>query len=73
MRAKSDEGMFDPVCGRLVGTAAPHAVEYGKRTYFFCSDQCQERFERQAERTRMKDLARMGALLSNQKVRWGVA
>ncbi len=73
MHAKGDEAVFDPVCGKPVAPRASHAFEYKKRTYFFCSDQCKERFERQAERLRMKDLARMGALFAHQKVRWGVA
>ena len=73
MHLKGDEAMFDPICGKPVGPEPSHTVEYKKRTYFFCSDHCKERFERQAERLRMKDLARMGALFAKQKVRWGLA
>jgi YHS domain-containing protein len=73
MRAKADEAVFDPICGDPVSPGASLAVEYRKRKYFFCSEHCKERFEHQAERTRMKDLARMGALFANEKVRWGVA
>jgi YHS domain-containing protein len=73
MQAKGDELAFDPICGRRVDPSGSQAVEYGKRKYFFCSMRCKERFERQAERHRLQDLARMGALFANQKVRWGVA
>ena len=74
MQAKSDDtSRFDPICGRRVDPAGAQAVEYKKRKYFFCSERCKERFEHQAERSRVQDLARMGALFANQKVRWGVA
>ena len=73
MQAKGDEAMLDPICGKPVRPGSSHSFEYKKRTYFFCSDECKERFERQAERLRMKDLARMGALFAHEKVRWGVA
>jgi YHS domain-containing protein len=72
MQTKGDDTMFDPICGKRVDPTG-EAVEYKKRKYFFCSDRCKERFERQAERHRVQDLARMGALFANQKVRWGVA
>jgi YHS domain-containing protein len=73
MQTKRDEALFDPICGKPVDPATSHAVEYKKRTYYFCSAQCKERFERQTERQRMKDLARLGALFARHKVRWGVA
>jgi YHS domain-containing protein len=73
MQAKHDDASFDPICGKRVDPGGAQAVEYKKRKYFFCSDRCKERFERQAERHRVQDLARMGALFANQKVRWGVA
>ena len=73
MQAKGDEAMLDPICGKPVRPGSSHRFEYKKRTYFFCSDDCRERFERQAERLRIKDLARMGALFAHQKVRWGLA
>ena len=73
MQTKGGDAMFDPICGKRVDPAARHAVEYRKRTYFFCSARCKERFERQAERHRVKDLARMGALFAKDRVRWGVA
>ncbi len=57
MQTKSDEAMFDPICGKCVDSTASHSVEYKKRTYLFCSLSCKERFEHQAERLRMKDLA----------------
>ena len=73
MQAKGDEAMFDPICGKPVRHGSSHVFEYKKRTYFFCSDECKQRFEHHTERLRMKDLARMGALFANHKVRWGVA
>ena len=73
MQAKSDDLTFDPICGRRVDPVGSQAIEYKKRKYFFCSGGCKERFEHQAERHRVQDLARMGALFQNQKVRWGVA
>ncbi len=69
----TDDLTFDPICGKPVDPRGSQAVEYKKRKYFFCSGHCKERFERQAERHRVQDLARMGALFQNQKVRWGVA
>lgn len=72
MQPKGD-GTFDPICGQRVEPDASFRAEYKRRTYFFCSPGCRERFERQAERHRVRDLARMGALLSDQRVRWGQA
>ena len=73
MQTKGDEATFDPICGKRVDPADAGGVEYKRRTYFFCSERCKERFERQAERHRIHDLARMGALFAGQKVRWGLA
>ncbi len=73
MQPKRDDTAFDPICGKRVDPTGAQAVEYKKRKYFFCSGGCKERFERQAERHRVQDLARRGALFANQKVRWGVA
>ena len=73
MQPKHDDASFDPICGRRVDPAGAQALEYKKRKYFFCSDRCRARFEHQAERHRMHDLARLGMLFAKQKVRWGVA
>lgn len=73
METKGGEAMFDPICGKPVTPSALHTAEYKRRTYFFCSCQCREGFKRWAEGLRMKDLARLGALFANEKVRWGVA
>ena len=73
MHAKGDDTSFDPICGKPVDPDGAQALEYKRRKYFFCSERCKARFERQAERHRVQDLARMGALFANQKVRWGVA
>jgi YHS domain-containing protein len=73
MQTKGDDASFDPICGKRVDPVGAQAVEYKKRKYFFCSGRCRERFERQAERHRVQDLARLGALFARQKVRWGLA
>jgi YHS domain-containing protein len=40
----------DPVCGRDVAiTRAPASTDYAGTTYFFCSLECQQDFERQPE------------------------
>ncbi len=72
MQTKRDDGIYDPICGKRVDGGS-HVVEHGQRRYSFCSLKCKERFERQIERRRLQDLARMGALFAYQKVRWGVA
>jgi YHS domain-containing protein len=65
---------LDPVCGRhLEEPEGQPSTEYKKRRYFFCSENCRHAFERQAERFRMNELARAGALLSPGRVRWGIS
>jgi YHS domain-containing protein len=65
---------LDPVCGRsLENEEGQPSSEYKKRKYFFCSEKCRSAFEKQAERFRMNDLARAGALMSPSRVRWGLA
>ncbi len=65
---------IDPICGkRLEAEAGAPTAEYKKRRYYFCSDRCQKLFEQRTERSRMSHLAKVGALLSNGKVRWGLA
>lgn len=65
---------YDPICGVPVenGDRTP-CSEYKKRRYFFCSQKCKEEFERAAERIRMQEAARAGALFTHGKVRWGLA
>jgi YHS domain-containing protein len=63
----------DPICGKAVDPSDAASTEYKKRRYYFCSPTCKERFERHAERLRVQELARMGALFARQKVTWGVA
>ncbi|WP_440992101.1 YHS domain-containing protein [Haloarchaeobius baliensis] len=37
---------IDPVCGmELSAGDAATTVQYGGKTYYFCSDECRERFE----------------------------
>jgi YHS domain-containing protein len=76
MRTEDDEEggvSIDPICGRPVVEDDSDALEYKKRKYFFCSDGCRDRFERQAERIHVGELAKAGALFGERKVRWGVA
>ncbi len=66
--------VFDPVCGKKVeSSAGVPTSEYKKKRYFFCSDRCRHAFEREAERNRLSELAKAGALLSKGRVRWGLA
>jgi YHS domain-containing protein len=66
--------VFDPICGKKVsaGQKTPTS-EYKKKRYFFCSDRCRATFDREAERLRLHELAKVGALLSKGRVRWGLA
>jgi YHS domain-containing protein len=67
---------FDPVCGRGLVVGGPFTVrlEHHGRTFHFCSEGCRERFERLAERVRIGEVMKMGALFAaSEKVRWGVA
>lgn len=67
------ERSHDPVCGKPVDPERAPATDYKKRRYYFCSSRCKERFEQQTEKMRLQELARLGALFANAKVRWGVA
>ncbi len=65
---------FDPVCGKKVDQdGKTPTTEYKKKRYFFCSERCKQAFEREAERMRLQELAKVGALLSKGRVRWGLA
>ena len=65
---------IDPVCGkRVAGSEAGPTFEFKRRRYYFCSGRCQAAFERRAERSRLSHLAKIGALLTNGRVRWGLA
>ncbi|HXN84002.1 MAG TPA: TRASH domain-containing protein [Myxococcales bacterium] len=62
------------MCGvKVVERTAPHTAEYKRRRYVFCSARCKLEFERAAERIRMQETARAGALFTQGKVRWGLA
>jgi YHS domain-containing protein len=64
----------DPICGvKVVDSAAPHTAEYKRRRYVFCSARCKHEFERAAERIRMHEAARAGALFTQGRIRWGLA
>ena len=66
---------IDPICGRPVVEDDSESFEYKRRTYYFCSKACRGRFVRRAERLRVHELARLGALFADKekKARWGVA
>jgi YHS domain-containing protein len=65
---------YDPICGVAVeGRSQAPTSEYKKRRYFFCSDKCKSEFEHAAERIRMQEAARAGALFTQGRVRWGLA
>jgi len=72
-----DEGVaVDPVCGHTLHAASSSTVrlEHRGHTFHFCSEGCRERFERLAERVRVGEVMKMGALFApSEKVRWGVA
>ena len=71
---KSVGESYDPICGiKVAGSLMSPNSEYKKRRYFFCSQKCKHEFERAAERIRMQETARAGALFSQGKVRWGIA
>lgn len=63
----------DPICGRSVPVPATERAEYRARTYHFCSAACRERFLAQAERFRVAELARAGALFERPKTSFGLA
>jgi YHS domain-containing protein len=65
---------FDPICGKKIGPGRRiPTLEYKKKHYFFCSEGCRQAFERRAERLRMSELAKAGALLSKGRILWGLA
>ena len=65
---------YDPICGVPVESSdGTPSSEYKKRRYFFCSQKCKYEFERAAERIRMQEAARAGALFTHGKVKWGLA
>ena len=65
---------YDPICGvRLCAEDHSPSSEYKKRRYFFCSNKCKAEFDKAAERIRMHEAAKAGALFTLGKVRWGLA
>ncbi len=64
---------IDPICGKPVVEEDADSFEYKLRTYYFCSPRCRGRFERQAERIRVAELARRGTLFGGSKAHWGLA
>jgi YHS domain-containing protein len=73
--ARHGEGSvsIDPICGKPVVEREADSFDYKRKTYYFCSPRCRARFELQAERIRVGELARIGALFAKKKARWGVA
>lgn len=65
---------YDPICGKKVQPVQQTpSAQYKQRTYYFCSDGCKDDFSKAAERVRLHEAAKAGALLSHGKVRWGLA
>jgi YHS domain-containing protein len=65
---------YDPICGvRVENGGARPSSEYKKRRYYFCSHRCKAEFDKAAERIRMQEVARAGALFTQGKVRWALA
>lgn len=73
MREDESGVAVDPICGRPVIEDDSEELEYKKRKYFFCSPACRSRFERQAERIHVGELAKAGALFGDRRARWGLA
>jgi YHS domain-containing protein len=74
MALECDGGMaIDPICGRPVLAADADSLEYKRRTYYFCSEGCRGRFERQADRIHVGELAKRGSLFAENNALWGVA
>lgn len=65
---------YDPICGKkVVPREETPSASYKKRSYHFCSESCREEFERAAQRVRLHEAARAGALLTDGRIRWGLA
>ncbi len=64
---------IDPICGQPVIEEDGPSFRYKRRTYYFCSARCRGRFARRAERIRVLELARLGALFDARRARWGLA
>src|SRR4051812_298730 len=52
---------IDPICGKPVVEEDGDSFEYKRKTYYFCSAHCRGRFERQADRIHVSELAKMGS------------
>jgi YHS domain-containing protein len=68
---------LDPVCGKRLANHAGigRSSEYKHRTYYFCSDACQQTFHKETAGmgTRLFELARAGGLLNPRGVHWGLS
>ncbi len=71
--ARGEAQAYDPICGQKVACDGAPSSEYKKKNYFFCSGKCKHEFDRAAERIRMNEVARAGALFTQGKVRWALA
>ena len=69
------EHQFDPISGQELEAdqVSLFCSQYQKRKYFFCSDRCRAAFEQHAQRVRINQMAKVGALLSPGRVTWGLA
>ncbi len=74
MAGQREGGMsIDPVCGKAVVERGADSFDYKRKTYYFCSPRCRADFERQTERIRVGELAKIGTLFAKTKARWGIA
>jgi YHS domain-containing protein len=66
---------IDPICGTPVVEEDSESFVYKRKTYYFCSATCRGKFTRRAEKLRVHELARLGALFADKekKARWGLA
>lgn len=46
-----DEMVQDPACGTYIPRRDAHRKVIGGREYFFCSRECEERFEKEQQKT----------------------
>ncbi len=75
MRRDGENGVaVDPLCGQPVLVEDARSLARDGRVWHFCSDDCRRRFVARAERARLAEAARRGALFArDERVRWGVA
>jgi YHS domain-containing protein len=69
-----DAVVVDPMCGCPVLVEDAASAEHEGHTFHFCSDGCRDRFLNLAERVRLQERLRFGALLTpGGRTAWGRA